>query len=204
MATRNTYIGRYRREFCPCPTAWSSITYCCFQTAGSILSNRPTFFIASLNFALKLKRIKMPIYFYVVLSLLIGAMLSIYLPMNSAVSKYLGSPITANITFFFVALVTSIFIFAVWGEHNTILKLKKVPLWLYLTGVVSAFIILGTTFLIPKIGVRKFFVLMISGQILMAIIVSHFGLIGTPKDLITIKKGIGAIFIVIGILFSTM
>jgi transporter family-2 protein len=142
--------------------------------------------------------------FYIFLSLLMGAMLSIYLPMNSAVSKHLGSPITANISFFFVALIASIFIFAFWGEFDTIKRIKEVPLWLYLTGVVSAFMILGTTFLIPKLGVRKFFILTISGQILMAIIVSHFGFLGTPKDLISIKKIIGAIFIVFGVIFSIL
>jgi transporter family-2 protein len=142
--------------------------------------------------------------FFIFFSLLMGAMLSIYLPMNSAVSRYLGSPITANITFFFVALIASILIYAIWGEFDTIKNIREVPLWLYLTGVFSAFMILGTTFLIPKVGVRRFFVLTISGQILMAIIVSHFGFLGTPKDPISIKKAVGAIFVVIGVLFSTL
>jgi transporter family-2 protein len=146
----------------------------------------------------------MQTYFFIFLSLVMGASLSVYLPMNSAVSKYLGSPITANITFFFVALIVSIIIFFIWGEHDTIKKIREVPLWLYLTGVVSAFMILGTTYLIPKIGVRKFFILTISGQIIMAIIVSHFGFLGTPKDLISAKKIIGAVFIVFGVIFSTL
>ncbi len=141
---------------------------------------------------------------YVYLSLLMGASLSIYLPMNSAVSKHLGSPITANITFFFVALISSIFIYAFWGDHDTIRNIKQVPSWLYLTGVFSAFMVLGTTFLIPKVGVRQFFILTISGQILMAIIVSHFGLLDTPKDPISIKKAAGATLIVIGLVFSTL
>lgn len=142
--------------------------------------------------------------FFILFSLLMGAMLSIYLPMNSAVSRYLGSPITANITFFFVALIASIFIYAIWGEFDTIKKIKEVPMWLYLTGIFSAFMILGTTFLIPKVGVRRFFILTISGQILMAIIVSHFGFLGTPKDPISLKKVIGAICIICGVIFSTL
>lgn len=142
--------------------------------------------------------------FFICFSLLMGAMLSIYLPMNSAVSRYLGSPITANITFFFVALMASIAIFLIWGEFDTIKNIKGVPLWLYLTGVFSAFMILGTTFLIPKVGVRRFFILTVSGQILMAIIVSHFGFLGTPKDPISIKKAIGAVFVVFGVIFSTL
>jgi len=133
-----------------------------------------------------------------------GAMLSIYLPMNSAVSRYLESAIAANITFFFVALISSIIIFAVWGEFETIKKIGDVPFWLYLTGVFSAFMILGTTYLIPKIGMRQFFILTISGQILTAIVLSHYGFLGMPKDPISVKKLIGAVLVVFGAIFSTI
>jgi transporter family-2 protein len=141
---------------------------------------------------------------YILIALAMGAMLSIYLPMNSAVSKHLGSVITANITFFFVALMTSVAIFLFWGEHRTIQNVSKVPMWLYLTGVVSAVMILGATFLIPRIGVRQFFILTVSGQILAALIVSHYGFLGTPTDVITIKKSIGALLVVVGLVFSTL
>ena len=94
----------------------------------------------------------------------------------------------------------------VWSinAQNLNLYIKDVPLWLYLTGVFSAFMILGTTFLIPKVGVRRFFILTVSGQILMAVIVSHFGFLGTPKDPISVKKIIGAVCIVFGVIFSTL
>jgi transporter family-2 protein len=129
--------------------------------------------------------------------------MSIYLPMNSAVSKYIGSAITANTTFFVVALITSIVIFLIFGEFNTLNNLSKVPVFLYLTGLVSAFIVLGTTFLIPHIGARKFFILLVAGQILMAIVVSHFGILESPKDPISLKKMIGAVLVLTGAIFST-
>ena len=140
---------------------------------------------------------------YILLALLMGVVMSIYLPMNSAVSKHLGSPITANITFFLMALITSLIIFIVFGKVNTISNLRDVPVYLYLTGFISAFIVLGTTFLIPHIGARKFFILMIAGQIVMAIVVSHFGLLESPKDPISIKKMIGASLVIIGAMVST-
>jgi transporter family-2 protein len=132
-----------------------------------------------------------------------GIMMSIYLPMNSAVSRYLGSPITANITFFFIALISSILIFAIWGEFETIKSMKNVPLWLYLTGVASAFIVLGMTYLIPKVGVRKYFILCIAGQIAMAMIVSHFGVFESSRDPITMKKIFGAVLLFSGVIVST-
>jgi len=140
---------------------------------------------------------------FIGLALLMGIIMSIYLPMNSSVSKHLGSPITANVTFFIVALITSIILFFIFGKVDTINKLKDVPVYLYLTGFISAFIVLGTTFLIPHIGARKFFILLIAGQIVMAIVVSHFGLLESPKDPISIKKIIGASFVILGAMIST-
>ena len=140
---------------------------------------------------------------YIVLAFAMGLIMSIYLPMNSSVAKYLGSTITANVTFFVVALFTSVLIFLLSGQFNTFNHLKDVPVFLYLAGFVSAFVVLGTTFLIPHIGARKFFILLIAGQILMAIVVSHFGLLESPKDPINTRKMIGAILVLAGAIFST-
>jgi len=140
---------------------------------------------------------------YIVLAFSMGLIMSIYLPMNSSVAKYIGSSITANVTFFAVALLTSVFIFFLSGQFNTINHLKDVPAVLYLTGFISAFVVLGTTFLIPHIGARKFFILLITGQIVMAIVVSHFGLLESAKDPINVRKMIGAALVLAGAIFST-
>ena len=141
---------------------------------------------------------------FTTMALLMGVLLSVYLPMNSSVSRYLGSALTANVTFFFIALVTSIIVFWIWGDHATMANIKKVPAFLYITGVISAFNILGTTYLIPRVGVRRFFILVVCGQILTAVVVSHFGWLTSPKDPISVKKIIGAALVVLGAVFSTM
>lgn len=115
----------------------------------------------------------------------------------------LGSAITANVIFFFFALFTAILIFLISGQFTTIHHLKEVPSILYITGVISAFVVLGSTILIPHIGARKFFILLIAGQVLMAIVVSHFGLLESPKDPVNMKKMIGAILVLTGAIFST-
>ncbi|UCF92759.1 MAG: DMT family transporter [Desulfobacterales bacterium] len=140
---------------------------------------------------------------YILLAFLMGVTTSVYLPMNSSVSKHIGSSITANITFFIVALLTSILIFILFGDFNTLPNLKAVPVYLYLTGFVSAFIVLGTTFLIPHLGSRTFFILLIAGQIVMATIVSNYGILSSPKDPITLRKVFGALLVVLGAIIST-
>ncbi len=41
---------------------------------------------------------------HILMALMIGVIAAVYLPMNSSVARHLGSPLTANITFYGVAL----------------------------------------------------------------------------------------------------
>jgi len=140
--------------------------------------------------------------FYITLAILTGVIISVYLPMNSTVARHFGSPITANVTFFLVALLTAIVIFVLFGDLKTIGNLNQVPPYFFLTGVFSALMVLGTTFLIPKLGARRFFIMLIAGQVVMAMVVSHFGILESPNDPITLRKLSGALLLVLGAIVS--
>jgi len=139
---------------------------------------------------------------FAITAFLMGVILSVYLPMNSSVSRHLGSSMAASAVFFVVATVTSIMIMMSAGDYHALAKIKSVPVSLYISGVISAFFIVGTTFLIPKVGARTFFILLVSGQILMAMVISHFGVLESPQDPITLRKTVGAILVIAGACLS--
>jgi transporter family-2 protein len=55
------------------------------------------------------------------------------------------------------------------------------PLWLWLGGILSAFIILSLTFAAPKIGVAAAIGLLISGNLLVAAAIDRFGWFGLER-----------------------
>ncbi len=142
--------------------------------------------------------------FLLLLAVVLGAAISIYMPMNGAIAKVAGSPIVANVLFYFVGLLTSLALLGLFGDFKTLLKLKNLPPFLLITGVMSALMVLGTIFLLPQLGAGKLFLLQIVGQIIMALIVSHFGLFESAQDPITLQKIIGAAFLVVGALITVV
>ena len=140
---------------------------------------------------------------YYLLAFLMGISMSVYLPANGLVSKHIGSSITANFTFFTVAFFTSAIVLVLFGDLGSLSNIRHVPVYMYATGCAGALIVLGMTFLIPIIGARSCFILLIGGQILMAMIVSHFAILSSPADPLTVKKIIGAIIVVAGAIIST-
>ncbi len=144
----------------------------------------------------------MQTYIFALIAFVMGMLMSVYLPMNSSISRYSGSPFAANLSFYLVGVAASIVILALFGDLRGALKLKSVPPYLFLTGVMSNLVVLSTIFVIPRFGARKGFILMLAGQVIMAIIVSHFGLLESPKDPITLQKLIGAALLILGAVVS--
>lgn len=137
------------------------------------------------------------------IAFVMGVITSVYLPMNGVVARYVGSALLANIPFYLLGAITTLFLFSFTGNFGAVARFREVPSYLYLSGFISAFLVFGSTFLIPKLGAGRFFVLFVAGQIVMALTVSHFGLLDSPQDPITLKKVFGAVLLLIGVTLAT-
>lgn len=134
----------------------------------------------------------------------LGAMISIYMPMNGGVSRLTGSPLLANVVFYFTAFIGSAAMLLAVGGWKSVAKLREIPPILFTAGLMSSVMVLATIILLPRLGARKLFLAQVAGQILMAIAVAHFGLFDTPRDTLTLKKTIGAALLLAGTIVSVL
>ncbi len=140
---------------------------------------------------------------------LLGATISIYQPMNGLVSRITGSPLAANTLFYFVAFLSSAAMMSVWtlvrpGAPGLVSRLLELPPALLLAGTMSSVMVLGTILLLPRLGARRLFLLQVAGQVVMALAVGHFGLLGTARDPLTVRKALGAVLLLAGAVVSVL
>ncbi|MDJ0826807.1 MAG: DMT family transporter [Rhodobacter sp.] len=136
---------------------------------------------------------------YFFLALAMGAAVSIYIPMASQSSAMMGSPVLGNVPFFAVAFLSSVVIALGSGfRPGDISRVAHVPAWLFLSGAVSAVMIIGASFLVPRIGTGVFFVLLVTGQILLGAVISQFGLFNVPEQPINLMKAFGILMVLAG------
>jgi bacterial/archaeal transporter family-2 protein len=139
----------------------------------------------------------------------LGAMIAVYQPMNGTVSRIVGSPLLANVIFYTIALVSSFLLLVAFGGTRLsgirlLGKIREIPPVLWTAGVMSAIMVLGTIILLPRLGARRLFLLQVSGQVIMAILVSHFGLFGSAHDPLTVRKAVGALLLLAGAVVSVI
>ena len=138
------------------------------------------------------------------LALVLGAIISIYLPMISRTAQILGNGPMANVPFFGIAFAASIIIALATGNRTEqFLKIGSLPLWLLTAGVMSAGMIIGSSYLVPKIGIGAFFVLLVSGQVIAGMVFGYFGLFGVPATALSAGKVLGAAMVIGGVYLVT-
>ena len=133
------------------------------------------------------------------IAILMGAVLSIYVPMISQTARIIGAPVMGNVPFFLVAFLSSIVIALAAGQRGeSFRRIAEVPLWLHLAGVMSAAVIVGLAFLVPRIGTGPLFVLLVTGQILAGLLINQFGLLGVPAQPMSLTVAAGAVLVIAG------
>ncbi len=142
-------------------------------------------------------------------AVLLGAMISVYQPMNGLVSRHSGSPLVANTLFYLVAFLSSAAMLSAWNllrpdGPSPAERLRGLPPLLLLAGVMSAVMVLSTIALLPRLGARRLFLLQVAGQVLMALVVGHFGILGTARDPLTLRKALGAVLLLAGAVVSVL
>jgi transporter family-2 protein len=136
----------------------------------------------------------------IALGLTLGAVVAIYFPMIAKSAQVLGSAPLANVPFFGIAFVSSVTIAFFSGSRLAdIGKFTQIPPVLLSAGVMSAGLIIGSSFLIPKIGLGTFVVLLVAGQILAGLIYGQIGIFGMEPQHLTFTKVFGALMVIAGV-----
>lgn len=132
------------------------------------------------------------------LAILAGALITIQSVLNSALGQktgYLGSVLLLTLVSL-SALVVLILLFPQTADFKQIPSLSH--WYLYLGGLLGVAILAAPIFLIPKIGATSTLTGIVLGQLLLAIMLDHFGLFGVPRMAINLERILGVILLVAG------
>jgi transporter family-2 protein len=140
----------------------------------------------------------MKIYLFA-LMLLIGVVLALHLTMNAQVGIILKNPKMGNALFWIIGGVTAVIIGLTSWETEVFNRIKDVPVWLLTAGAMGGLLVFGIAWIIPQIGAGPAFILMIAGQIITGMLFSHFGILGSPVEPITLTKVLGALLLLSGV-----
>ncbi len=130
--------------------------------------------------------------------MLVGSVVTCYLTLNSVLAKAVGSDLLANLPYFVLALLVTLCLLFMMDSPVPFGKLTEVP-WYYLTaGLFAGGALYATTLLIGSVGPDKFFVASVAGQLIISVVLTHFGWLGTEQADIDWRKVLGVMMAIGG------
>jgi transporter family-2 protein len=137
------------------------------------------------------------------LAVIIGALIPVQAATNAAMSRVIGSVAITSLAIFAIGFV----IVAVWAigirvPLPSVEALRHVPVYGYLGGFIVASYVTSITFLAPRLGVGNSIRLVVSGQIVAAVIIDHVGLFGVVVQRLTMGRAIGVVLMIIGVILA--
>lgn len=137
----------------------------------------------------------------------VGLAMATQTAVNSQLRQYLNSPIQAAFFSFLVGTICLAIMMLVmmWNgsaSKPTLSQLNEIPIWLWVGGLLGVYAITASIYTAPKLGFLTFTGLVLFGQVIMSMLLDHFGLIGVEKNPVNWQRLLGAILIAIGIIFT--
>lgn len=137
------------------------------------------------------------------LSMFLGVVLTVHLAMNGMVGAAIANPRVGNAVFWCIGAVMAVIIGLTGWQSGALAGIGQVNPILLTAGAMGASLVFGIAWLIPQVGAGPFTFALLGGQIISAMVLSHFGWLGSPRAPITPMNVVGAAVLVLGIVLAT-
>ena len=140
-----------------------------------------------------------------ILAIIGGAFLAAQGGLNSHLGVLLKNPLIATFAAFLSSTIFAcIFILSI-KNPPTWIEIKQIPIYLWFIG--GLFSVLGIIlyyYTIPKLGISTMISLGLFGQLVFSVIAGHFGWLNLPVEPLTVKRTVGIITMISGILMINL
>ena len=135
----------------------------------------------------------------VVLTAFVGGLIALQAPINSMLGKATGSFQAAFISFAIGTVVLAVIAAFAKGGFGTMGEATTLS-WYYLTGgVLGAAYVTTVLVTVRELGAGPVVAATIAGQLSASVVLDQFGMLGLPKDPITLGKVVGVVLLSVGV-----
>jgi transporter family-2 protein len=120
---------------------------------------------------------------------------------NNKMAAVVDSPVIAAFISFVVGTIgLLVFLVATGTPLGNLAAAKNAPPIAWIGGLMGAFFVASSVTLVPRLGVALTFSLIVAGQMLITLVLDHFGVLGVPVKEISIARVGGILLITAGVI----
>ncbi len=137
---------------------------------------------------------------FILLALLIGASIPVQVAANTTLRGFLGHPFWVSVAIFALGLALSLGLaLGVRSPAPRVTDLPAVPLWAWSAALLAILYQVGTIVAGPRLGAAILIGLIITGQLVAALVIDHYGLLNFELHRLNWQRVLGAVLLLGGV-----
>lgn len=129
-----------------------------------------------------------------------GAATALQAPTNAKMMGAVGSPVNAAFVSFAVGTAALGILALLLQARPDMAASRALPWYAWVGGLYGAIFVVAAAWGVPRLGVATTIILMVAGQLLLSVVLDHFGAMGMPKQPISWGRVAGVLMVVAGVL----
>ena len=141
---------------------------------------------------------------YVTIGLFSGVVLPLQAAVNAQLRHVLGNPVLAALVSFLVGTLALILYVALARTH--VLDWRSAaaaPWWVWSGGLLGALYVVTAILVTPRLGTATLVAVTVTGQLIAALVMDHFGWFGLPLQPLSATRMAGGLLLILGVLLMT-
>ncbi|KDP93699.1 hypothetical protein ER13_17045 [Brevundimonas sp. EAKA] len=131
---------------------------------------------------------------------LAGGATALQAPTNARLASAVASPVNAAFISFAVGTTVLGVVAALMQTRPDMAAARALPWYAWLGGVYGACFVVAAAWGVPRLGVAMTITLMVGGQLLLSLILDHFGALGVPRQPLNLGRIAGVGLVLAGVL----
>jgi len=135
----------------------------------------------------------------ILMALLAGTAIALQTGVNAQLRSWLGNPMQAALVSFIVGTLSLAVYVLPQRQSWSFTGEGSRPWWIWTGGLLGAYVVTALIILAPRLGASLSIALVVTGQMITALILDHFGLLGFPQQKIGPLRILGAALLIAGV-----
>lgn len=131
---------------------------------------------------------------------LAGAATALQAPLNARMATAVGSAVNAALVSFAVGTVALIGLALVFQVRPDLAAARALPWYAWVGGLCGVVFVIAATWGVPRLGVATTITLMVAGQLVLGLVLDHFGAFGAPRQPVNLVRAFGVVLVIGGVL----
>lgn len=131
---------------------------------------------------------------------LAGGATALQAPTNARLATAVSSPVNAAFVSFAVGTAALGLLALALQTRPDVTAMRGLPPYAWVGGLYGAVFVVAAAWAVPRLGVATTITLMVAGQLMLSLVLDHFGALGVPRNPISLTRLAGVGLVIGGVL----